>query len=108
MGFDLHDGGCNLLDLRFADNILLFAHSADEATAILDSLVEELATVGLILHASNTVVLTSGAQPAASMCTPAGKSLEILPRATSHKWLGCMLSTTVSHDDGTDIEYHLQ
>ena len=42
------------------------------------------------------------------MCTPAGRSLKILPRATSHKWLGCMLSTTVSHDDGTDIEYHLQ
>ena len=47
-GFDLHDGGCNLLDLRFADDILLFAHSADEAAAMLDSLVEELATVGLI------------------------------------------------------------
>ena len=107
-GLDLHDDGCNLLDLRFADDILLFAYSADEATTMLDTLVEELATVGLVLNASKTIVLPSEAQPAATIITPAGTSLKVLSRSASHKWLGCMLSTGASHDDGADLEYHLQ
>lgn len=45
-GVDLGDGMPNLIDLRFADDILLFASSSVEAATLLDTLVEELAAVG--------------------------------------------------------------
>ena len=56
-GFDLEDGGLSLIDLRFADDILLFARNADESAWLLDSLVEELSKVGLVLNAEKTVAL---------------------------------------------------
>ena len=41
-GLDLGDGGPPLLDLRFADNILLFARSAEQLGYMLDKLVTSL------------------------------------------------------------------
>ena len=43
VGFDLGDGLPRLLDLRLADDILLFCRSAQEARATVDSLVWHLA-----------------------------------------------------------------
>ena len=45
-GFDLGGGLNSLMDLRFADDILLFAKSASEAIALLDSLLLCFAHVG--------------------------------------------------------------
>ena len=38
-GIDLENGGGPLLDLRFADGILVFATSSQQATCLLDELV---------------------------------------------------------------------
>ena len=51
-GLDLGDGGIPLLDLRFADDILLFATSSVEAARMVDALVTWLKKVGLALNAS--------------------------------------------------------
>ena len=104
-GFDLGDGGDKLLDLRFADDVLLFAKAHTEAANSLDSLVAELAHVGLMLNASKTVLLTTEAQPPASITTPAGTILNLV---CQHKWLGCMLATPRPGSNGLDVEYHLQ
>ena len=45
-GFDLGDGMERLLNLRFADDILLFAASASETELILEELIKALAGVG--------------------------------------------------------------
>ena len=57
-GFDLRDDLPQLLAHRFAEDILLFATSAAEAATLVDSLVEELASVGLLLTADATVIVT--------------------------------------------------
>ena len=49
-GLDLSDGGIPLLDLRFADDILLFAKSSDEAAWMADALVACVKAVGLELN----------------------------------------------------------
>ena len=59
-GFDLGDTMPSLLDLCFADGILLFARTAAEAMALLDDLVRKLQNIGLQLNASKTIVLTLG------------------------------------------------
>ena len=107
-GIDLRDGLCHLLDLRFADDILVFSSSGEEIGILLDSLVSELAKVGLVLNATKTVVLTSQAQGPTQIKTPTGLVIKVVPRSSSQKWLGCMLSCSLSGSHALDLEYHLQ
>jgi len=106
-GWDLNDGLRNLLDLRFADDILLFGKTEAEVLKSLDALVHELSRVGLILNASKTVVLTTQAQAPSSVTSPNGLSVNVIPQNSSQKWLGCMISSSGSNHI-LDLEYHLQ
>ena len=83
-GFDLGDNMPNLIDLRYADDILLFATSAAEAVDVLDKLVFELANVGLILNESKLVVLTTEAQPLPCIRSAAGITLNVISRDSAH------------------------
>ena len=56
LGLNLGDGMSHLLDLRFADDILLFGESAQAVGSMLDALVACLEQVGLKLNASKTKV----------------------------------------------------
>ena len=57
-------GNCQALtDLRFADDILLFALSLQQFLGILRSFVSCLRQVGLVLNASDTKLMTTQAQP---------------------------------------------
>ena len=49
MGLDLRDGSPKLLDLRFADDILLFCNSGHEASWLLDIVVRYCSHVGWLL-----------------------------------------------------------
>ena len=108
LGFDLSDGMPHLIDLRFADDILLFARSALEVGRLLDSLVAELSEVGLLLNADKTVVLTSQSQPPSTITTEHGITLKVLPGNVAQKWLGCMLTAYGSGQKSLDLQYHLQ
>ena len=80
VGFDLMDGGPNLFDLRFADDILVFGRSRVEAGSLLDALVKHLDRVGLRSNPDKTVVITNEAQPPHTFRTTAGVILRVLPR----------------------------
>jgi len=53
-GFDLGDALGNLVDLRFADDILLFANSGPEVAQILAKFVKAVGKVGLRLNVDKT------------------------------------------------------
>ena len=91
LGFDLSDGVPHLIDLRFADDIRLFARSAMEVGKLLDSLVAELSEVGVLLNADKTVILTSHSQPPSTITIDHGVTVRVLPGNVAQKWLGCML-----------------
>ena len=105
-GIDLEDGGQPLLDLRFADDILVFATSSQQAAYLLDELVVALADVGLILNQDKTKLITTQTPP--TTMTPGGLSMAVVDRDGCHKWLGCILSGNNSRSHRLDIEYHLQ
>ena len=107
-GFDLGDTMPSLLDLRFADDILLFARTAAEAMALLDDLVRKLQKIGLQLNATKTIVLTSEVQPPSSLHTKNGIVLRVLKQEEAHKWLGCMISAAGSRNTHLDLQHHLQ
>ena len=95
-GLDFGDGGIPLLDLRFADDILL------------DALVACLKEVGLELNASKTKILTTQAQPGKTLTTQNGLEMEILDATKAHKWLGCLLSTSNAGNREADLDFRLQ
>ncbi len=95
-GIDLMDGGPNLLDLRFADDIRLFHRSHHELGQLIDSSVIHLERVGLLLNADKTVVLTKRAQPPPILATDGGLKVTILHRNVGQKWLGCTLTAAGS------------
>ena len=69
-----------MLDLRFADDILVFATSSQQAAYLLDELVVALADVGLILNQHKTKLLTTQAQPPKTISTPGGLSVAVVDR----------------------------
>ena len=89
-GIDLMDGGPNLFDLRFADDILIFARSRHELGQLIDSLMIHLEQVGLLLNAEKTVVLTNEAQPPPFVATDSELNL-LSCSGTSVKsgWVAC-------------------
>ena len=108
LGIDFQDGLAKLLDLRFADDILLFAMTRDEAARILDAIVQALAAVGLLLNPTKTKVLTTEAQPPSTLSTPNGLVVDVLNREDSHKWLGCLLCTKSEGNHAVDTDHHVQ
>ena len=106
-GIDFHDG-YPLLDLRFADDILIFSETAEGAALLLDALITTLDKTGLKLNASKTVILTTEAQPPDHITTPAGHTIVVKDSFGTHKWLGCMLSVLGCRNVDADITYHLQ
>ena len=107
-GIDFHDGYPPLLDLRFADDILIFSDTAEGVALLLDALITTLDKTGLKLNASKTVILTTEAQPPDHITTPAGHTIVVKDSFGTHKWLGCMLSALGSGNVDADITYHLQ
>ena len=108
LGLDLRDGGRSLLDLRFADDILIFGTDYHVIGVLLDKLVENLAAVGLQLNAQKTKVLTTQAQPPSQLQTPNGLTISVPDGESSHKWLGCMLTTSTVQTTTCDVECRLQ
>ena len=62
-GVDLEDGGGPLLDLRCADDILVFATSSQQAAYLFDHFLVALADVGSTLNENKTKLLRTPAQP---------------------------------------------
>ena len=107
-GLDLGDGGIPLLDLRFADDILLFATSRVEGTRMVDALVTCLKEVGLALNASKPRIPTTQAQSGKTVTTQNGLEMEILDATKAHKWLGCLLSTFNAGNTEADLDFRVQ
>ena len=107
-GVDLEDGGQPLLDLKFADDILVFATSSQQAAHLLDELVVALAHVGLILNQDKTKLITTQVQPPTTITTPGGLSVAVVDRDGCHKWLVCILFVNNTGSHRLDLEYHLQ
>ena len=66
-GVDMNDGLLRLLDLRFSDDLLLFASASTDASYVVDEICAALRAVGLVWNASGTKYLdvrSAGTSPA--------------------------------------------
>jgi len=86
-----------LTNLRFADDVLLFASSSQDVSAMIADLSCEARKFGLKLHAGKTVVMTTAAvQPQQLDC--GGFIVKTLSATESEKYLGKKLSMEDYHD----------
>ena len=88
-GFDLGDGQPALLNLRFADDILLFAKSYGETVSLLHDSVPALSPVGLILNANETHPRQTNHN---RLQLPSGEGIAILEHNFAQKWLDRILT----------------
>jgi len=96
------------VDLRFADDILLFANSGPEMAQILDKFVKAVGKVGLRLNIGKTGILTNEAQPPNTFVTKDGLILKVLARNQGQKWLGYILTACGSMMQHMDRAYQVE
>ena len=90
-GFALHSDEVyeRLTNIRYADDIIMFAKTLDEAQLMIEFLVEIFAECGLELNAKKTKILsttTTNTQQVA-LITEYG-AVDIVPKSSTHKYLG--------------------
>ena len=96
-----HTRSTQLTNLRFADDVLLFATTLPQLTSMLNSLHDVAAHNGLQLHPDKTVILCNlsqrrGRQATASV-TVGGQQVKVLPYHESTKYLGRKLTFDDQH-----------
>lgn len=94
--FDFGDILSNLVDLHFADDILVFGHSGFETAQTLVKFGEARGSCEFAMNADKTVIWTKEAQPRD------GLILKVLDQNHKRKSLGCILTAcgnTMQHVD---------
>ena len=97
-----------LLDLRFADDILLLAKTFDETIFLLDELVACFAEVGLQFNVGKTKILTTQSQSPSEVPLRKGKVIDVLDHGSPHTWLECLLCTANTGNHTSDLAHYLQ
>ena len=97
-GLNVNDGMSALLDLGFADDLLVLATGRDDTTRLLEELVTSLGQVGLKLN------MTTQAQPRSSLQTSGRVTVEVLHSRRAHKWLGCTLQAAQGGNPSLDLK----
>ena len=82
------DDGEALTNIRYADDIMLFATSPEDLLFMIMALKEELARIGLNLNASKTKALTTLNDIDWQSMVIDGEFVDILSGDAAHKYLG--------------------
>ena len=88
-GIDPGDDMLRLLDLRFADDVLIFASTKEEVQNLLDSLVRHLAAARLMLNTSKPVALTTEAQPPSFIQVGDSHMIKVLGHTATNGLVAC-------------------
>ena len=81
-----------LTNVRYADDLMLYARSDTDLASMMECLVEELAAVGLNLNTSKTKILTTESLKEPMFLVIGGDRIEVLHGEQNHKYLGKKLS----------------
>ena len=77
-----------LTNLRYADDLMIFATSREELVSMVEMLVQELSLIGLQLNGTKTKVLTTSTLQEPSYVEICGTMVAILHGGMTHKYLG--------------------
>ena len=101
-----------LTNIRYADDLLLFARSLDDAVFMLDCLVEELSRAGLSVNARKTKILTTDVNVAVDeaplFIDAGGGMVEVVKHAGTHKYLGRLLIGDLRMRGKCNLEHRMK
>ena len=110
----LHDHGIllasdieRLSNLRYADDMMIFAKSAEELVQMMEWLVEELSFIGLELNTSKTKVLCT-LNNVEDFLDIGGNFVEVLSGNKCHKYLGRHLSGDLKNRGIVECKHRIQ
>lgn len=92
---------------RYADDILLFAHSREELQTMIELLIEELRKICLELNASKTKILTNEIQEQQFILV-GDVQINIVPENENHKYLGRYLLGAFENRSIIEVAHRLQ
>ena len=105
-------GAERLTNVRFADDLVIYANSLPELTEMVELLVDELRHAGLALNASKSKIFTldeaSWSAAAPTFVDIAGGMVEIMQGMSSHKYLGIHLPGHLVHRGNVTLNHRLK
>ena len=96
-----------LTNLRFADDVLLFARSRRSIQIMLKDLQVAAAEAGLQIHPEKSKVITNGRRATTSKITILDGAIDVLQEHESFKYLGKRIGMTGMHEQTSSIVYQL-
>ena len=102
----LHVGKEERLNVRFADDIMLYAKSCSELMQMLESLILELGAIGL--NSRKTKFLTTASLASPTFLEVAGSLVEVLWGDRSHSYLGKLLCGDLSKRSSVELRHRIQ
>ena len=103
----LLDGVHRLTNVRYADDIMLFAKTEQELIQMVELLVEVFQSVGLELNAAKSKILTN-APIDYSYVDVTESFVEIIDAGSFHKYLGRYISGEFIFREKTEINHRIQ
>ena len=110
-GLFIADGHDRLTNTRYADDVLLYGKSLEELQDMTESLITELADVGLKLNVSKTKILHTQFKDdgwSNDFVDIAGEMVEVLHAEEAHRYLGRRLSMSASERVTTEFKFRKQ
>ena len=103
-GFVIDDPEEPLTNLRFADDVLLFAQSKADARKMLADLKKEASKYGLAVHLGKTKILTNCELTGGASVKVGEDDVAILPPDAAEKYLGRLVSVVISRQQSLRTE----
>ena len=100
--------GEKITNIRYADDLMLYARSLQDLKDMTELLITELGAMGLQLNASKTKILTTASGSRPMHVELAGDSVEILSGRSKHKYLGKTLVGDLRHRAEVELGHRLQ
>ena len=97
-----------LTNLRYADDLMIFATSREELVSMVEMLVQELSLIGLQLNGTKTKVLTTSTLQEASYVEICGTMVAILHGGMTHKYLGRKFPGNLNSRTEVEIMHRIQ
>ena len=106
-GFLLKENTCRLANVRYADDMLLFAKSREELENMLVLLIDELRKIGLDLNASKTKIFTIDVH-LENFITSGDEKISIIEDDGKHDYLSRYISGILEHRGNVEVDHRIQ
>lgn len=102
------EGGGILQNIRYADDLMIYATSLESLEFMLEALIEELGKMGLEVNPKKSKILTSMTEGAPNFIEVSGEFVRVMSGDEKHKYLGRMLCGNLLNRSPVEFSHRCQ